>query len=96
MALMVQLDNILFTTLEFILPLTGPVLFFFLSLPQINWQERCLELQLELHRSKTQAGRFQNRLREKVSGRLFYYHRVKGVGWLLPGMMWECEIESIK
>ncbi|EDX16801.1 GD16451 [Drosophila simulans] len=35
------------------------------ALPQINWQERCLELQLELHRSKNQAGRIRDMLREK-------------------------------
>jgi hypothetical protein len=34
---------------------------------QINWQERCLELQLELHRSRNQAGRVRDMLREKVS-----------------------------
>lgn len=33
---------------------------------QINWQERCLELQLELHRSRNQAGRVRDMLREKV------------------------------
>jgi hypothetical protein len=32
----------------------------------INWQERCLELQLELHRFKHQAGRVRDLLREKV------------------------------
>ncbi|KAI8034513.1 hypothetical protein M5D96_012700 [Drosophila gunungcola] len=37
------------------------------ALPEINWQERCLELQLELHRSKNQAGRIRDMLREKVS-----------------------------
>ncbi|XP_054727380.1 transcription factor btd-like [Anastrepha obliqua] len=35
--------------------------------PEINWQERCLELQLELHRSKNQAGRIRDMLREKIS-----------------------------
>ncbi|XP_058445741.1 uncharacterized protein CG43867 isoform X5 [Malaya genurostris] len=34
---------------------------------QINWQERCLELQLELHRSRNQAGRVRDMLREKLS-----------------------------
>ncbi|XP_018336749.1 uncharacterized protein LOC108745145 isoform X2 [Agrilus planipennis] len=34
----------------------------------INWQERCLELQLELHRSRTQATRTRDMLREKVCG----------------------------
>lgn len=77
MALMVQLDNILFTTLEFIRPHSPKLsVSLYLSLPQINWQERCLELQLELHRSKTQAGRFQNRLREKVSGHFLLSSRV--------------------
>lgn len=33
----------------------------------INWQERCLELQLELHRSRAQATRTRDMLREKVS-----------------------------
>ncbi|TMW45516.1 hypothetical protein DOY81_009402, partial [Sarcophaga bullata] len=35
------------------------------QVPEINWQERCLELQLELHRSKNQAGRIRDMLREK-------------------------------
>nr|XP_036232865.1 uncharacterized protein CG43867 isoform X7 [Bactrocera oleae] len=35
--------------------------------PEINWQERCVELQLELHRSKNQAGRIRDMLREKLS-----------------------------
>ncbi|XP_021924200.1 uncharacterized protein CG43867 isoform X3 [Zootermopsis nevadensis] len=33
----------------------------------INWQERCLELQLELHRFRHQAGRVRDMLREKLS-----------------------------
>ncbi|KAH8419915.1 hypothetical protein KR009_003841 [Drosophila setifemur] len=37
------------------------------TLPEINWQERCLELQLELHRSKNQAGRIRDMLREKLT-----------------------------
>lgn len=37
------------------------------GLPEINWQERCLELQLELHRSKSQAGRIRDMLGDKVS-----------------------------
>lgn len=41
------------------------------GLPEINWQERCLELQLELHRSKSQAGRIRDMLRDKVSGFFF-------------------------
>ncbi|XP_073830582.1 uncharacterized protein CG43867 isoform X2 [Musca autumnalis] len=36
------------------------------GVPEINWQERCLELQLELHRSKNQAGRIRDMLREKL------------------------------
>ncbi|XP_049277395.1 uncharacterized protein CG43867 isoform X10 [Anopheles funestus] len=35
--------------------------------PEINWQERCLELQLELHRSRNQGGRVRDMLREKLS-----------------------------
>lgn len=35
--------------------------------PEINWQERCLELQLELHRSKNQSERIRGMLRDKVS-----------------------------
>lgn len=31
----------------------------------INWQERCLELQLELHRSRHQATRVRDMLRDK-------------------------------
>lgn len=34
---------------------------------EINWQERCLELQLELHRSRNQAGRVRDMLKEKVA-----------------------------
>ncbi|XP_037033139.1 uncharacterized protein CG43867 isoform X4 [Bradysia coprophila] len=37
------------------------------GLPEINWQERCLELQLELHRSKSQAGRIRDMLGDKLS-----------------------------
>uniref|UniRef100_A0A1Y1LP69 PH domain-containing protein n=1 Tax=Photinus pyralis TaxID=7054 RepID=A0A1Y1LP69_PHOPY len=33
----------------------------------INWQERCLELQLELHRSRAQATRTRDMLRDKLS-----------------------------
>lgn len=33
---------------------------------QVNWQERCLELQLELHRSRSQATRVRDMLRDKV------------------------------
>lgn len=32
----------------------------------VNWQERCLELQLELHRSRSQATRVRDMLRDKV------------------------------
>lgn len=38
--------------------------------PEINWQERCLELQLELHRSKNQSERIRGMLRDKVSDHL--------------------------
>lgn len=34
---------------------------------EINWKERCLELQMELHRNRTQATRTRDMLREKVS-----------------------------
>ncbi|XP_023289839.1 uncharacterized protein CG43867 isoform X5 [Orussus abietinus] len=34
---------------------------------ELNWQERCLELQLELHRSRSQATRVRDMLREKLS-----------------------------
>ncbi|XP_076257246.1 uncharacterized protein CG43867 isoform X9 [Rhynchophorus ferrugineus] len=33
----------------------------------VNWKERCLELQLELHRSRAQATRTRDMLREKLS-----------------------------
>lgn len=36
------------------------------AIPEINWQERCLELQLELHRSKNQSERIRGMLRDKV------------------------------
>lgn len=42
--------------------------------PEINWQERCLELQLELHRSKSQSERIRAMLRDKVSARLFSFY----------------------
>lgn len=38
----------------------------------INWQERCLELQLELHRFRHQAGRVRDMLREKVGTCLYF------------------------
>lgn len=37
------------------------------AVEELNWQERCLELQLELHRSRSQATRVRDMLREKVS-----------------------------
>lgn len=37
--------------------------------PEINWQERCLELQLELHRSKNQSERIRGMLRDKVGAK---------------------------
>lgn len=37
------------------------------TVENLNWQERCLELQLELHRSRSQATRVRDMLREKVS-----------------------------
>lgn len=40
----------------------------------INWQERCLELQLELHRSRHQAGRVRDMLREKVGPCTHFIH----------------------
>lgn len=36
------------------------------SASHVNWQERCLELQLELHRSRSQATRVRDMLRDKV------------------------------
>lgn len=43
------------------------------GIPEINWQERCLELQLELHRSKSQSSRIRDMLRDKVSTKLISY-----------------------
>ncbi|XP_057332251.1 uncharacterized protein CG43867 isoform X2 [Microplitis mediator] len=37
------------------------------TVENLNWQERCLELQLELHRSRSQATRVRDMLREKLS-----------------------------
>lgn len=37
------------------------------TVEELNWQERCLELQLELHRSRSQATRVRDMLREKVA-----------------------------
>lgn len=37
--------------------------------PEINWQERCLELQLELHRTKNQSERIRGMLRDKVGAK---------------------------
>ncbi|XP_047998150.1 uncharacterized protein LOC125235595 [Leguminivora glycinivorella] len=37
------------------------------ELGSVNWQERCLELQLELHRSRHQATRVHHMLSEKAS-----------------------------
>lgn len=39
----------------------------------VNWQERCLELQLELHRSRHQATRVRDMLRDKVRIMKFTY-----------------------
>nr|XP_012149028.1 PREDICTED: uncharacterized protein CG43867 isoform X6 [Megachile rotundata] len=37
------------------------------AVEELNWQEKCLELQLELHRSRSQATRVRDMLREKLS-----------------------------
>ncbi|XP_015126234.1 uncharacterized protein CG43867 isoform X6 [Diachasma alloeum] len=37
------------------------------TVEELNWQERCLELQLELHRSRSQATRVRDMLREKLT-----------------------------
>ncbi|XP_078038338.1 uncharacterized protein CG43867 isoform X4 [Augochlora pura] len=37
------------------------------AVEDLNWQERCLELQLELHRSRSQATRVRDMLRVKLS-----------------------------
>ncbi|XP_037293326.1 uncharacterized protein CG43867 isoform X4 [Manduca sexta] len=37
------------------------------ELGSVNWQERCLELQLELHRSRHQATRVRDMLRDKLT-----------------------------
>ena len=39
---------------------------------QVNWQERCLELELSLQRFRDQAGKIRELLREKVSDFYFY------------------------
>ncbi|KAL6425104.1 hypothetical protein ACFW04_009414 [Cataglyphis niger] len=39
------------------------------TVEELNWQERCLELQLELHRSRSQATRVRDMLREKAPTR---------------------------
>ncbi|KZC05051.1 hypothetical protein WN55_08656 [Dufourea novaeangliae] len=41
------------------------------AVEELNWQERCLELQLELHRSRSQATRVRDMLREKVSSDVY-------------------------
>ena len=43
------------------------------TVEELNWQERCLELQLELHRSRSQATRVRDMLREKVSLYSFFF-----------------------
>ncbi|GBP66523.1 hypothetical protein EVAR_54017_1 [Eumeta japonica] len=40
----------------------------------VNWQERCLELQLELHRSRHQATRVRDMLRDKHSFNILIRH----------------------
>lgn len=37
------------------------------SFPEINWQERCLELQLDFYRLKNQSDRIRSKLQDKVS-----------------------------
>ncbi|XP_044579177.1 uncharacterized protein CG43867 isoform X4 [Cotesia glomerata] len=37
------------------------------TVENLNWQERCLELQIELHRSRSQATRVRDMLRQKLS-----------------------------
>jgi len=46
------------------------------TVEELNWQERCLELQLELHRSRSQATRVRDMLREKVSSCSFLLYEL--------------------
>lgn len=39
--------------------------------PGVNWEERCLELEMSLQRFRDQAGKIRGLLREKVSGKEF-------------------------
>lgn len=52
------------------------------TVEELNWQERCLELQLELHRSRNQASRVRDMLREKVSdgSHLIYSFMQEAIG----------------
>lgn len=36
-------------------------------LPRVDWQERCMDLQLELHRFRHQAANVRDMLKDKVS-----------------------------
>lgn len=54
----------------------------------INWQERCLELQLELHRSRAQATRTRDMLREKVRELFFVFVKFR---WSNELRMISCE-----
>lgn len=41
--------------------------------PGVNWEERCIELEMSLQRFRDQAGKIRGLLREKV-GHLFHFH----------------------
>ena len=40
--------------------------------PGVNWEERCLELEMSLQRFRDQAGKIRGLLREKVQTRFFF------------------------
>ncbi|KAL1487762.1 hypothetical protein ABEB36_015597 [Hypothenemus hampei] len=53
------------------------------SSEDINWKERCLKLQMELHRNRAQATRTRDMLREKVSLAFSFSHDMKNIQHLL-------------
>lgn len=64
------------------------------EVPEINWQERCLELQLELHRSRSQSERIRGMLRDKVS-LIFFFIFVKLLCPKFIDGKWSRESESL-
>ena len=61
--------------------------------PNINWEERCMELEMSLQRFRDQAGKIRGLLREKVSQNFLHPNPTGSAIWRSvadPHFLWRC------